>query len=66
LLYQAQAVERNSLTSTRSSSDVGLVCATAFIMSHGAAKARLNEFNSSDPTKERALGSEISYVQQCS
>jgi hypothetical protein len=33
------AVERNSLTSGRSSSDVGLVCATAFIMSHGDCKS---------------------------
>jgi len=33
------AVERNSSTSFRSSSNVGLVCATAFIMSHGNSKS---------------------------
>ena len=33
------AVERNSLTSVRSFSDVGLVCSTAFIMSHGGCKS---------------------------
>ena len=40
LLYQRAAVERNSLTSAGKSSDVGLVCATLFIMAHGAGKAR--------------------------
>ena len=38
LLYQRAAVERNSLTSARTSSDVGLVCATLFIMAHGGCK----------------------------
>jgi hypothetical protein len=33
------AVERNSFASARSSSDVGLVCATAFIMSQGCCKS---------------------------
>jgi len=51
------AVERNSLTSARSSSDIGLVCATALIMSYGG----LQKLGSIQKRahKER-LGSEIS------